>query len=173
MSQDHTSRLRPPEHLLARHDLSAFDSGVPALDDWLKRRALANEDSGASRTYVVCAEVMRVVGYYALASGAVAVQGAPGRVRRNMPDPIPVMVLGRLAVDRTLQGQGLGRGLLRDAILRTLQAASIAGVRALLVHAISDDAKRFYQRCGFAESPLDPMTLMIAIADAETSLAQK
>jgi GNAT superfamily N-acetyltransferase len=171
MSQDPAARLRPPEHLGPQHELSAFDSGVPALDDWLKRRALANEDRGASRTYVVHAEDLRVVGYYALASGAVAVERAPGRIRRNMPDPVPVMVLGRLAVDRSLQGQGLGRGLLRDAIFRTLQAAAIAGIRALLVHAISEDAKRFYQRCGFVESPMDPMTLMITLADAEKSLA--
>lgn len=161
-----------PEHLNAGHDLAAFDSGVPPLDDWLKKRALANEDSGASRTYVVVA-VGRVVGYYALATGAVAQQEATGKVRRNMPDPIPVMVLGRLAVDRAYQGRGLGVGLLRDAVLRTLQASAIGGIRAILLHAISDDAKRFYERCGFSESPLDPMTMMISIADAEKRLKGK
>jgi GNAT superfamily N-acetyltransferase len=172
MSQDHAATLRPPEHLHAQHDLSTFQSGVAALDDWLKRRALPNEESGASRTYVVCTEGMRVVGYYALANGAVALQGATGRIRRNMPDPIPVMVLGRLAMDAAFHGRGLGRSLLRDAILRTMQAAAIAGIRTLLVHAISEDAKRFYQRCGFGESPLDPLTLMITMADAQRSLAR-
>jgi GNAT superfamily N-acetyltransferase len=162
-------RIRAPEHLRANHDLAAFDSGVPLLDDWLKKRALQNEESGASRTYVVTAGG-RVVGYYALATGAVAQQHATGKVRRNMADPIPVMVLGRLAVDRAYQGRGLGRGLVRDAVLRTLQAAAIGGIRAILLHAISEDAKRFYQRCGLSESPLDPMTMMISIPDAEKFL---
>jgi GNAT superfamily N-acetyltransferase len=121
-------RIGTPEHLTADHDLGPFDSGTPALDDWLKRRALANERAGGSRTYVVC-EGKRVIGYYALATGAVAQVSAPGRVRRNMPDPVPVMVLGRLAVDRAYHGRGIGQGLLRDAILRTIQAADIAGIR--------------------------------------------
>lgn len=159
----------PPERLRFDHDLSDFESGVPVLDDWLRRRALQNEESGASRTYVLCAG-RRVVGYYALATGAIAQAQAPGRVRRNMPDPIPAMVLGRLAVDRAAQGHGLGRGLLRDAVLRTLGAAEIAGVRVLLVHAISDDAARFYARSGFLPSPTDPMTLMITLADAAKSM---
>lgn len=164
-----TDDVRPPEHLTPGHDVAAFDSGVPALDDWLKRRALANERSGGSRTYVVCAG-RRVVGYYALATGGVAQATTPGRVRRNMPDPVPVMVLGRLAVDRAYHGRGLGAGLLRDAILRTVQAAVLGGVRAILVHAISDDAKRFYERHGFIVSPVDPMTLMITVADAVKAL---
>jgi GNAT superfamily N-acetyltransferase len=161
--------ISAPEHLGPAHDLSAFDSGVPALDDWLRRRARPNEETGASRTYVVHAGG-RVVAYYAVATGGVAHADAPGRIRRNMPDPIPVMVLGRLAVDRAYQGRGIGRGLLRDAILRTLQAADIAGIRAILVHAISEDAKRFYESCGFTGSPVDAMTLMITVADAEKAL---
>ena len=115
----------------------------------------------------------RVVGYYALATGAVAQATATGRVRRNMPDPVPVMVLGRLAVDRVYQDRGLGTGLLRDAVLRTLQAAEFGGIRAILVHAISDDAKRFYERHGFVESPVDPMTLMLTIADAKRALGTR
>jgi GNAT superfamily N-acetyltransferase len=158
-----------PEHLTPAHDLEAFDSGVPALDDWLKRRALANEEAGGSRTYVVSAGG-RVVGYNALATGAVAQEAATGRVRRNMPDPVPVMVLARLAVDRACQERGLGAGLLRDAILRILQAAQFGGIRAILVHAISEEAKRFYERHGFVESPVDPMTLMITVADAKRAL---
>jgi GNAT superfamily N-acetyltransferase len=163
--------IGPPHRLTSDHDVGAFDSGVPALDDWLKRRALGNEEAGGSRTYVVCA-AGRVVGYYALAAGAVAQIAATGRVRRNMPDPVPVMVLGRLAVDRAYQDRGLGVGLLRDAILRTLQAAEIGGMRAILVHAISEEAKRFYERHGFAVSPIDPMTLMITIADASKALGK-
>lgn len=165
-------KIGAPEHLNPEHDLAAFDSGVLALDDWLKRRAFANEQAGASRTYVVCAGG-RVVGYYALATGGVAPAAATGRVRRNMPDPVPVMVLGRLAVDRAYQNQGLGTSLLRDAILRTLQAAELAGIRAVLVHAISDEAKRFYERHGFVESPIDPMTLMITVADANKALGSR
>ncbi len=161
--------INAPEHLNTGHDFSEFDSEVPALDEWLKRRALANEDGGASRTYVLCA-AGRVIAYYALAMGDVALQAATGRARRNMPDPIPVMVLGRLAVDKAYQGKGLGRALLRDAVLRTLQAAALGGIRAILVHAISDEAKRFYASCGFAPSPLDPMMLMITVADAEKAL---
>jgi GNAT superfamily N-acetyltransferase len=158
-----------PEHLTPAHALTAFDSGIRALDDWLKRRALANEEAGGSRTYVACAGG-RVVGYYALATGGVTRESAAGRVRRNMPDPVPVMVLARLAVDRAYQGGGLGVGLLRDAILRILQAAELGGIRAILVHAISDEAKRFYERHGFVESPVDPMTLMITVADARRAL---
>jgi GNAT superfamily N-acetyltransferase len=167
---DSAPELSAPEHLTPAHNTSAFESGVPDLDDWLKKRALANEATGASRTYVVCAG-RRVVGYYALATGSVAHVLALGRVRRNMPDPVPVMILGRLAVDRAWQGRNLGGSLLRDAILRTLQAAKIGGIRAILVHAISEEAKRFYQRYGFGVSPVDPLTLMIPMAEAEKALS--
>jgi predicted N-acetyltransferase YhbS len=167
-----SEEIGAPEHLTPEHDLAAFDSGVPALDDWLKRRALANEEAGGSRTYVVCAGG-RVVGYYALATGGVAQTALTGRVRRNMPNPLPVMVLGRLAVDQAYRDRGLGSGLLRDAILRTLQAAQVGGIRAILVHAISEEAKRFYARHGFVASPTDPMTLMITVADAEAALKRR
>lgn len=162
-------KISAPEHPNQEHEVAAFNSGVPALDDWLKKRALANEESGASRTYVVTAGG-RVVGYYALANGAVAAHAATGRIRRSMPDPIPVMVLGRLAVDKAYQKSGVGIALVRDAVIRTLQAADIGGIRAILLHAISDDAKRFYERCGFSESPVDPMTLMVGIADVQRIL---
>jgi GNAT superfamily N-acetyltransferase len=167
-----TDRISAPQKLSLDHDLSQFHCGEPTLDDWLKRRALQNEETGASRTYVVCAE-NRVVGYYALAVGAVTHEDTPGRIRRNMPDPVPVMVLGRLAVDQTVHGQDIGRGLLRDAVLRTLQAAEIAGIRAILVHAISERAKQFYVKSGFIPSPVDPMTLMITVAEAVRSLSEK
>jgi GNAT superfamily N-acetyltransferase len=164
--------LRPPEKLRAEHNLSEFNCGEPSLDDWLRRRALQNEKSGASRTYVVCAGE-QVAGYYALAVGAVAHAEAPGRIRRNMPDPVPVMIIGRLAVHKDHQGRQIGPGLLRDAILRTLQAAEIAGVRAILVHAISERARKFYEGCGFIPSPMDPMTLMITVVEAVKAFVGK
>lgn len=165
-------RFSEPEKLSDEHDVAAFDSGEPVLDDWLRRRAAQNEQSGASRTYVVCAG-KKVAGYYSLAVGAVAHADAPGRIKRNMPDPVPVMVLGRLAIDRSFQGQGLGTGLLRDAVLRTLQVAQIAGIRAMQVHAISDRALRFYEGYGFIPSPVHPLTVMITLAEAERILFGK
>jgi GNAT superfamily N-acetyltransferase len=162
--------ISAPEHLTAAHDLSTFDCGIADLNDWLKKRALSNEESGASRTYVVCS-AGRIVGYYALASGGVALARAPGRVRRNMPDPLPVMIVGRLAVEEGWQGRNVGRSLLRDAVLRTLQAAEIGGIRAILVHAIWENAKRFYERYGFSVPLTDPMTLMITTADAKKVLS--
>jgi len=156
--------IQAPEKLSPQHDLSRFISGEPILDNWLRRRALQNEAGGASRTYVVCVG-KKVVGYYTLAVGAVALAHATGRVRRNMPDPLPVMVLGRLAVDRDYQHRSIGTGLLRDAVLRTIQAAEIAGIRAVLVHAISETAKHFYERNGFVPSPVDPLTVMLPLTD--------
>ncbi|MGB0560481.1 MAG: GNAT family N-acetyltransferase [Spirulinaceae cyanobacterium] len=161
--------LRPPEKLNSDHQLADFDSGNLQLDDWLKRRAIKNELTGASRTYVLCID-QAVIAYYCLANGAIAQAVATGRVRRNMPEPIPVMVIGRLAVDRHWQGRGLGRSLLRDAILRTLQAAEIVGIRAILVHAISEAAQQFYEKQGFVASPVDPMTLMIRVSDARAAI---
>ncbi|WP_404790504.1 GNAT family N-acetyltransferase [Altericista sp. CCNU0014] len=165
-------KLRPPEKLNSLHQIDSFDSGDSQLDDWLKRRALKNELEGASRTYVLCAGEL-VIAYYCLANGAVVQAAATGRVRRNMPDPIPAMVIGRLAVDRHWQGKGIGRALLRDAILRILQASEIAGIRAILVHAISEDAKQFYEKCGFKASPVDPMTLMVKVNDAAASIGSQ
>jgi GNAT superfamily N-acetyltransferase len=162
-------QLTAPEKLTTRHNLVDFACGEAALDDWLRKRALPNEQSGASRTYVVWAG-HQVVGYYALAVGAVTHLETPGRIKRNMPDPIPVMILGRLAVDQKFKGQGIGAGLLRDAVLRTAQASDIAGIRAILVHAISETARAFYVRSGFVPSPLDPMTLMITLDEARSTL---
>lgn len=164
--------ISAPEKLSTTHDLSQFQCGETELDDWLKRRALHNEKSGASRTYVVCAG-RQVVGYYALAAGAAAHSSAPSRVKRNMPNPVPVMVIGRLAIDSGYQGRGIGSALLRDAVLRTTQAAEIAGIRAILVHAISEGARRFYEKSGFIPSPVDPMTLTITVAAAAHAMAEK
>jgi GNAT superfamily N-acetyltransferase len=165
-------RFGAPERIDSDHGLTQFHCGETTLDDWLKKRVLQNEESDASRTYVACVG-NRVAGYYALSAGAVAHAEAPGRVRRNMPDPVPVIVVGRLAVDQTVQGQALGPALLRDAVLRTLQAAEIAGVRAMLVHAISERAKRFYEKWGFIASPIEPMTLMITVPEARKAIQEK
>lgn len=154
-----------PEPISEAHLIESFSCGVPVLDEWLKRRALKNEVAGASRTFVISQD-KQVVGYYTLATGSIEHHNAPGKIRRNMPNPIPVVVLGRLAVDRQWQHAGMGRGLLKDALLRSLSVSKQAGIRALLVHTLSEDAKRFYTRNGFLESPLDPMTLMIALQDA-------
>ena len=161
-----------PEKLQPEQDVSKFDCAEPVLNDWLRRRALQNQQSGASSTYVV-RDNMRVVGYYSLAAGSVARETAPGRVRRNAPDPVPVVILGRLATDQDYHRQGLGRALLRDAILRILQAADIIGVRAILVHALSEEAKRFYEKCGFTASPINPLTLMIPLPEAIGALRKK
>ena len=158
-----------PEPLGAQHDTTSFSCGTESLDGWLKRRALKNQGQGASRTYVLThgrqGGVMRVVAYYALASGAVRVSETTGRFRRNMPDPIPVVILGRLAIDSAWQGQGLGRALVRDAGLRVVQSAQAIGIRGMLVQALSNDARGFYEKLGFEPSPLDPMMLMITLAD--------
>lgn len=163
--------LSRPEPLAETHRLEGFDCGVPALNDWLMRRASQNQGSGASRTFVVQDDgAGRVVAYYALASGAVATLTAPGRFRRNMPDPIPVVVLARLAIDRSQQGRGVGRALFRDAARRVIQAADVIGIRGLLVHAISDDARDFYLKLGLDASPVEDMTLMVTLADLKAAL---
>lgn len=156
--------LQAPALLADHHDLSSFYCGVPSLDEWLRKRARPNQISGASRTYVAC-DGNKAVGYYALAAGSVAIQQAPGKFRRNMPDPIPVALLGRLAVDQSCRGRSLGRALVRDAALRVLNAAEIIGIRGVLVHAISDEAKAFYLAAGFEPSPLEPMILMASLSD--------
>jgi GNAT superfamily N-acetyltransferase len=153
-----------PEPLSANHNLEGFDSGIPPLDVWLKNRAIQNESTGASRTFVVSAG-SRVVGYYSLAAASVIHQIATAKVRRNMPDPVPAAVIGRLAVDKAWQGRKLGVSLLQDAMLRVVGAADMIGIRVVLVHAISDRAKSFYEGLGFRASPVEPMTLMMTVDD--------
>jgi predicted N-acetyltransferase YhbS len=158
-----------PQLLEPGHDMSAFACGVPALDDWLRTRALANQSTGASRTYVACDGAV-IVAYYALAVGAVRHRAVTGRLKRNMPEPIPAMVLARLAVDTRRQGKGLGADLLADAIRRTLQAAHIAGIRIMVVDAISDEAAAFYEHWGFLRSPAMQMRLIAGLADLAHAL---
>lgn len=156
------SRLSAPVPLTADHDLSAFDCGEPALNDWLRQRALKNE-SRFSRTYVVCSG-NTVVGYFCISAGAVERAGAPGKVRRNAPDAIPVSVIGRLAVSRDHAGKGLGADILSDALRRIAIASQSIGIGAVLVHAKDDKAKRFYMRCAeFIEYPEDSRTLFLPI----------
>lgn len=154
--------LSAPALLAREHRLDDFSCGVASLDDWLKRRAYPNQVSGASRTYVVD-EDKRVVGYYCLASGALALGDTPGPIRRNMPDPVPMAVLGRLAVDLSFHRKGVGAALLQDAVLRTIRAGGILGIRGLLVHAISAEARVFYEQYGFTPSPTQPMTLILSL----------
>lgn len=161
--------LSAPEPIKPHHVTAGFNSGEAALDNWLVQRALRSHRDSAARAYVVCTDE-RIAGFFSLAAGAVMRELAPGKVRRNMPEPIPVMLLARLAVDKQAQGRGLGASLLRDAALRTLQAADIAGMRALVVHAISEDAKRFYKYFGFRESTKEPMTLMATLGDLRNAL---
>lgn len=155
--------LSAPQPLVATHVVADFASGETSLDDWLKRRALPNQLSGASRTFVVTRADGHVVGYYALAAGAVAHETGTSAVRRNMPDPVPVMVLARLAVDHRAQGRQLGGALLQDAVRRSLAVAQNVGVRALLVHALHEPARQFYEHYGFQPSPQHPMTLMLRL----------
>ncbi|MGB6099813.1 MAG: GNAT family N-acetyltransferase [Comamonas sp.] len=157
-------KLSAPIPLATTHILDDFACGEANLDEWLKRRALTNQLSSASRTFVVTDQEGRVYGYYAMAAGAVSHQAATSNARRNMPDPVPVMALARLAVDHRAQGIKLGASLLQDAAGRAVSISQNAGVRALLVHAILDRAKQFYEHYGFQESPQHPTTLMLRLS---------
>lgn len=161
-SQRSQTKLSAPAPLTADHDLSGFDCGEPALNDWLKHRSLNNE-SRFSRTYVVC-DAKKVVAYFCISAGAVERAAAPGKMRRNAPDTIPVSVIGRLAVDRDHAGRGLGADLLSDALRRIAVASQSIGIGAVLVHAKDDRAKRFYMaRAEFIEYPADSRTLFLPI----------
>lgn len=155
--------LYAPEPLSSSHRVDSFACGEALLDEWLKRRALGNQTSGASRTFVVTAVEREVMGYYALAAGAVAHNNATRSIRQNMPDPIPVMVLARLAVDTRAQGMSLGAALLRDALERCVLVSQNTGVRALLVHSLNERARQFYEYYGFRVSPAHPITLMLRL----------
>ncbi len=163
--------LSAPAQISINHELDSFDSGEVSLDDWLKKRALKNQASGASRCFVVC-EGNQVIGYYSLSAGAISHDATPKSMRRNMPNPLPVLLLGRLAIHKKFHNKGLGSALLRDAMLRAVNIAHDAGVFAILVHALSEEAKQFYLSRGFVESPLQPMTLMMTLETIRSVLMQ-
>jgi GNAT superfamily N-acetyltransferase len=165
------SRLSAPVPLIAAHDLSRFDCGEPALNDWLQQRALRNE-SRFSRTYVVC-DGNRVVAYFCISGGAVERAAAPGKVRRNAPDTIPISVIGRLAVSRSHAGKGLGADMLADALRRIAAASQSIGIAAVLVHAKDEAAKRFYMKYAeFIEYPADSRTLFLPIETVVAGFAE-
>ena len=165
-----TIAYSPPDLLSEGHVCEGFDCGNIVLNEWLRRYALQNQQANSARTFVVC-RGSRVVAYYSLAVGAVDYADATDRVRKGLArHPIPVMVLARLAVDIRHQGKKIGRGLLRDACLRTLQAADIAGIRALFVHAKDERARVFYERFGFEPSPIHPLQLMLLINDIKKTI---
>lgn len=165
--------MRPqrPRPIDPADDTSDFESGETSLDRYLRRRAVANHVADLARCYVsVDADSGRVIGFYTLSAVAVEHAELPGRLRRNAPNPVPAVLLGRLAVDRRAQGSGLGRWLVRDAILSTLAAADRIGVRVLLVHALHPHAAAFYESLGFRPSPTDPLHLLLSLRDARATL---
>jgi len=163
------AEFSPPVPISADHDVSSFSCGVEALDVWLKQRAMKSEADRYARTYVVCREAA-VVGYYALVMGSVLRSATSSKLRRNAPDPIPVIILARLAVDTRYMGHAIGAGLLKDALSRSLQASGLVGARAVLVHAISPEAVSFYARFGFAEFPSGSQTLFLPIESIAAAL---
>ena len=163
-------RLRPPTPLTEEHDVSGFDSGNRSLDDFLKNKALKNEKLNNSRTYVVC-EGDTVVAYFSLATGSIDRDNIPKKQQRNSSNPIPTLLLGRLAVTKEKQRKGIGKGILRHAMQKTLELSQQAGIRLLVVHAISKKAKEFYVQHGFEECPGEPLTLVLPTKDIQHNLA--
>lgn len=163
------THLGIPEPICANHDVAHFDCGEASLNDWLRKRALRNHASGASRCFVV-SDGPVVIAYYTLSAGAISRQASPKALRRNMPDPLPVLLLGRLAVDRNYHNCGIGQALLRDSMLRAVNVSGDAGVFAILVHALSVEARQFYRSRGFVDSQLQPMTLLMTLATVRSIL---
>jgi len=163
--------LSKVEAITESHDLSRFDCGAhPSLNDWLKRFALANQKNESARTYVVHRN-RSVVGYYSISAGSVSIEASPARIAKGLArHPIPVILLARLAVDKREQGSGLGKALLKDALARIAQAADIVGARAVLVHAIDEAARKFYEHFDFEPSPVHEMQLMILMKDLRRAL---
>ena len=170
------TEFRRPEPISDEHEVGDFDSGSPAQTMWLRQHGLQAHRSESVRVYVVCGlGTKRVAGYYALAAGSVAHESVPPRIARGLGRyPIPVVVLTRLGVDRTEQGQGLGRSLVHDALLQTLAVAERVGVRALLIHAETPEAAAFYRRISpaFEESPTDPLHLILLMKDLRRAIKE-
>ncbi|MEM8719106.1 MAG: GNAT family N-acetyltransferase [Cyanobacteria bacterium P01_G01_bin.39] len=164
-------KYSPPQRISKEHIVENFDCGETSLNDWLKKRALKNDLTDASRTYVVCCENI-VVAYYSLHLGCIQHSEAVRKIKRNMPDPIPAIVLGRLAVDTSHQGKGLARALIKDMFLRVIQVADLAGTKAVLVKALNDRVTAFYQSFGFVQSKTEPSLLMKAIAEVRASFQE-
>lgn len=171
MGKTKVQELKPPSLLSDNHNVDNFDCGEPTLDEWLKKRAAKNNASDASRCFVLCDD-NQVIGYYCLSAGAINRESAPKAMRRNMPESLPVLVLGRLAIDKNFHNKGLGSALLRDAMIRSVSISHDLGVFAILIHALSDEAKQFYISRGFIESPIQPMTLFMTLATIRTILAE-
>ncbi len=161
-----------PTQISQEHDLTEFSCGEESLDEWLRKRALRNQESGASRCFVICVGNC-VIGYYTLSAGAIGHDIAPRAMRRNMPDPLPILLLGRLAIDKQYHNRGLGKALLRDVMLRAAHVAGSAGVFAILVHSLSESARQFYLSRGFVASPLQPMTLLMTLQTVREILAER
>ncbi len=164
-------KLTAPAPISVVHELDNFQSGVSSLDKWLKELALKNQSSGAARCFVICDKKI-VIGYYSLSAGAIARENATKQMQRNVPNPIPILLLGRLAVDQKYHNMGLGSALLRDASLRALVLSEEVGIVAILVHALSEQAKRFYLSRGFIPSPLQEMTLMMTLKTIRSVLSE-
>ena len=157
--------ITAPEPLHERHDVSKFDSGVDSLNVWLQRKARLNETKGGARTYVVC-EDGRVIGFYSLAASSVERRRVSSKIGRSMPEPIPVVLSGQLAVDRNYQGRGLGTDLFIDAGKRALAAAEVIGARAIIVQALDEQAKAFYEQSGFKQfSEREPHMLLLRMSE--------
>jgi GNAT superfamily N-acetyltransferase len=170
VTQGSAEGLSPVHKLSARSITDPFDCGQEELDRFLKRFALTNQAANAAQTYVTC-RANRVVGYYSLAVGSVHPEDSPKRTLKGLArHPVPVMILARLAVDRSEQGIGIGKALLKDALLRTAQAANIAGIRALVVHAKDENARRWYKQFDFEPSPTDPLHLFLLLKDLKKLL---
>ena len=161
--------IKAPELLTDEHVLDVFSCGKPELDDWLIKKALKNHKRNNTRVFVVCDDNNKVIGYYAIAMGSVQRESALSSLKRNSPNPIPMVVLARLAVDEGYKGRGIGVGLLKDCVLRSVHAMNVVGGAGIFVHALDDEAKAFYKRFGFNESPIDAMTLMARVIDIEAS----
>jgi len=153
-------KITEPTGLNSQHDISSFDCGHNALNDWLQEKALKNERGDASRCFVIC-DHNKVVGYYALSTGSVEHKETPSALKRNMPDPIPVLVLGRLAIDKNYQGQSFGKHLLKDCLLRVIAVSEHVAFKALMIHAIDEAAKEYYINFGFLESPTNDLTVYL------------